>query len=58
MFGDVTGDGWIDGNKFYVSEGKTATVELITTIPDGGLTVALLGTALGGIGFVNRKMTK
>jgi hypothetical protein len=61
-FGDVVGDGFVDpeAGTFHVYEGGTATVDLLghITVPDGGLTIALLGAALGGIGFLNRKMRK
>jgi hypothetical protein len=61
-FGDVElgGDGFVDAEGFHVYEGGNATVNLLghITVPDGGLTIALLGAALGGIGFLNRKMRK
>jgi hypothetical protein len=59
FFGDISGDGFLDDQgRFHVREGGTATVELngLITVPDGGLTIALLGAALGGVGFVSRRM--
>jgi hypothetical protein len=49
--------------NFWVGNGAISHVSILgggtptTNVPDGGATVALLGLALGGIGYVRRKLT-
>lgn len=58
-FGEILGGGGFvpAPNQFRVLEGDSATVGLngLITVPDGGLTLALFGAALGSLGIFSRR---
>ena len=64
----VVGDGWVSGHGFGPSEGSWSfstqtpsakgvfSFSAATSVPDGGMTIIMLGVALSGLGIMRRKI--
>ncbi len=67
----VVGDGWVSGNDFDRSEGSWSfstqtpsaqgrfsfsAATSVAAVPDGGMTIIMLGVALSGLGIMRRKI--